>query len=131
MDPLIGFALAHAEQASLDHLERVSFHIGQNKHEPILRGRQWTVLVHAKPAGRPGLPIEAPCRHMGLECRLKGRDELLKLVKRETGQIQELCWASLHVGELYTGHPWGLLSWEAQYTTNRDELNSCSAGDIL
>jgi hypothetical protein len=37
---------------------------------------------------------------MGLEGRLEGRDELLKLVERETGQIQELGGAGLHVGKL-------------------------------
>jgi hypothetical protein len=37
---------------------------------------------------------------MGLERRLKGRDEELKLIERETGEIQELRRAGLHVGEL-------------------------------
>jgi len=37
---------------------------------------------------------------MGLEGGLEGQDELLKLVERETGQIQELSGASLHVREL-------------------------------
>src|ERR1043166_5933122 len=31
VDPLIGLALAHAEQATLHHLESVRFHIRQNK----------------------------------------------------------------------------------------------------
>ena len=62
------------------------------------------MLVHAETAGRPGLPIEAPHRHMRLERRLKGRDQLLKFVARQAGQIQELCRAVLHVGELYMCH---------------------------
>ena len=39
VDPLIGLALAHAEQAPLHHLEAVRLHIGQNKQQPILGGR--------------------------------------------------------------------------------------------
>jgi hypothetical protein len=53
---------------------------------------------------------------MRLERRLKGRDEELKLVERQAGEIEELCRVGLHIGELYTGHTWCLLSWEAQYT---------------
>jgi hypothetical protein len=37
---------------------------------------------------------------MRLERCLKGRHEELKLVERETGQIQELCGAGLYVDEL-------------------------------
>src|SRR5438876_7378901 len=60
---------------------------------------------------------------MRVERRLKGWKELLKLVEGQTGQIEELCGAGPHVGEPYTGHTWCLLSWETQYTTNRDKLN--------
>src|SRR5438128_562426 len=60
---------------------------------------------------------------MRLERGLKGRDQLLKLVERETGQIQELRGAVLHVRELYMRHTWCLLVSEAQYTINRDNLN--------
>src|SRR6266851_3749921 len=74
----------------------------------------------AETAGRPGLPVEAPRRHMGVERGLKGRDELLKLVEGQAGEIQELRRAGLHSGKSYTGHVWCLLSWEAQYATNRD-----------
>jgi len=72
MNPLIGFALAHAKQASLDYLEGVRLHIGEHKQQPILSGRQGTILVHAKPTSRPGFPIEALRHHMRLERRLKG-----------------------------------------------------------
>ena len=60
---------------------------------------------------------------MRLERGLKGRDQLLKLVEGQAGEIQELRGAGLHIGEPYTGHAWCLLSWEAQYTINRDKLN--------
>src|SRR5258706_13568658 len=59
---------------------------------------------------------------MRSECRLKGWNQLLKLVERETREIQELRRARLHIGKLYTGYGWCLLSWEAQYTINRDNL---------
>src|SRR5215471_20962354 len=116
MNPLIGFALAHAEQASLHHLERVSLYIGQNKEQPVFRGRQGAVLIHAKLASGPGLAIEAPRCHMLLEGRLEGRKQLLKLVEGQAGEIQELRGAGLHIGKPDTGHLWCLLSWEAQYT---------------
>jgi hypothetical protein len=51
-----------------------------------------------------------------LERRLEGRDEALKLVEGSAGEIEELCRAGLHIGELYLGHTWCLLSGEAQYT---------------
>ena len=63
---------------------------------------------------------------MRLERGLKGRDEELKRVEGLTGQIQELGGAGLHVGAPDTGHIWGLLSEEAQYTINRDKLTSKS-----
>jgi hypothetical protein len=100
MNPLIGFALAHAEQAPLDHLEAVGLEIGQEEEQAIFWCRQGAVLVDAKLTGGAGLPIEAPRGHMCLKCRLKGRDELLKFVEGQAGQIQELRRAVLHVGEL-------------------------------
>jgi hypothetical protein len=36
---------------------------------------------------------------MRLERRLKGRDQELKLVKSQAGEIKEFCWAILHVSE--------------------------------
>jgi hypothetical protein len=41
---------------------------------------------------------------MGLERRLEGRDQLLKLVEGQAGAIQELRGASLQIGKAYTGH---------------------------
>ena len=122
MDPLIGFALAHAEQAPLDHLEAVCLQVREQEEQPVFRRRQGAVFVHGKLTGGAGFPIEAPRRHVGLERRLEGRDEELKLVERQAGEIEELCRAGLHIGELDTGHTSCLLSWEAQYTII--EINS-------
>jgi hypothetical protein len=36
---------------------------------------------------------------MRLECCLEGRDELLKLVARQAGEIQKLRGARLHIGK--------------------------------
>ena len=47
VNPLIGFALAHAEQAPLDHLEGVGLQVGENEEQPIFRRRQGAVLVDA------------------------------------------------------------------------------------
>src|SRR5262245_57041296 len=75
----------------------------------------WTILVHAETAGCPRLPIEAPRRHVGMECGLEGWDQLLKLVERQAREVQELHGAGLHIGKPYKGHGWCLLSWEAQH----------------
>jgi hypothetical protein len=116
VDPLIGFALTHAEQAPLHHLERIGLQVGEDEEQSIFWGRERTVLVHREPTGGAQFPIEAPHCKMRLERRLKGRDEELKLVERQAGEIEELCGASLHIGESGTGHLWCLLSWEAEYT---------------
>jgi hypothetical protein len=91
--------LAHAEQTSLDHLEGVGLQIREDEEQPLFRGRQGAVLVHAKLAGGPGFPIEAPLVHMCVERGLRGRDQELKLVQRQAGEIEELCWAILHLSE--------------------------------
>jgi hypothetical protein len=115
-------ALAHAEQSSLDNVERRGLQIDEDKQQPILRGRQRTILVGRVPPGRPRLPIEAPVGHVALIRGLKGEDQLLQFVHGETGQIQDLRRAGLEIGEPSRAHSCGLLSLEAKYTLNRDEL---------
>src|SRR5215510_2591611 len=109
MNPLIGFALPHAEQTSLHDLEGIGLQIREDEEQPIFRRRQRTVFVDGEPAGGPRFPIEAPRRQMRLERRLKGWDEELKLVERQAGEIEELRGARLHIGEPDTGHLWCLL----------------------
>jgi hypothetical protein len=116
VNPLIGFALAHAEQAALDHLEGIGLEVDQNEEQAIFRRRKRTVLVDRESAGGPGFPSEASHGHMCLARGLKGRDEELKLVQGQAGEIQELCGTGLHIDESYTGHTWCLLSVEAQHT---------------
>jgi hypothetical protein len=99
MNPLMGFALAHPEQPPLYDLERVRLQVDQDKQQPI-RGRgQRAVLVRRVPASGAQLSIEAPLRHMSLECRLEREDQMLKLLDGETGQIEHLCRAGLDVSE--------------------------------
>jgi hypothetical protein len=74
VDPLIGFALAHAEQAPVHHLKHIGLQVDQNEEQAIFRGRERTVLIDGKPADDPRLPIEAPRGEMRVERRLKGRD---------------------------------------------------------
>jgi len=81
-----------------------------NEKQSIFRRRERTVLVHREPVGDARFAIKAPRGEMRLERGLKGRDELLKLVERQAGQIQKFCGADLHISEPYTGHTWGLLS---------------------
>jgi hypothetical protein len=58
MNPLVGLALAHAEQPSLDDLEGIGLQIDQEKRQAILRRQQRTVLVSRIPPGGGRLPRE-------------------------------------------------------------------------
>src|SRR5215472_12103928 len=97
MNPLMRFALPHAEQASLDDLKRIRFQVGQNKQEPVFGCPQGAVLIDGKSACGSRFPIEAPRRHSCVERGLKGRDQLLKLVEGQAGEIQELCGTRLQI----------------------------------
>src|SRR5690242_19771074 len=110
MDPLIGFALAHAEQPPLDHLDGVGLQVSEQKEQSIFRGCQRAGPIDREPAGGSRFAIEAPCRHMLLERRLEGRDQDLKLLQGQAGEVQELRRAELHVSEPNTGHGSCLLS---------------------
>jgi hypothetical protein len=68
----MSFALADAEQPSLDDLERISFQVDEDTQQPSLRRRQRTILVGGVPPGRARLPIEAPVGHVALIRGLKG-----------------------------------------------------------
>ena len=74
------------------------FRYVKDEEQRVFRRGERTVPIDGKLTRRPRFAIEAPRSHMRLERRLKGRDHLLKLVERETGQIQELRGAILHVG---------------------------------
>jgi hypothetical protein len=50
---------------------------------------------------------------MSLERGLKGQDQLLKFLHRETGQIEHLCRTGLEIDEPSRSHGGGLLSLEA------------------
>jgi hypothetical protein len=66
------FALAHAQQAPLHHLEGIRFQGDQPEEQPIFRCSSKAGLVHRQPVGGPALPIEAPRRHRRLERGLEG-----------------------------------------------------------
>jgi hypothetical protein len=85
-------------------LEAIRLQVRKQEEQPIFRRRQGAVFVHGKLAGRPGLPIEAPRGHMRLKRRLKGWDQLLKLVEGQAGEIQDFRRARLQIGKPYTGH---------------------------
>src|SRR6266511_1689494 len=114
--------LAHPEQSPVHHLEGVSFQVDQEKQQPIFWRRQRTVLIGRLPAGGARFPIEAPVGHRSLKHGFKGRNQPLKLLQRQAGQVQHLRGAGLHVGEPSMAHGGSLLSSEAQAIINRDEL---------
>ena len=89
--PLLRLALAHPQQPTLHHLQGLGLQLDQDKQQPSLGGRQWTVLVGPIAAHGAWLPIEAPVGHMRLERGRKGRDYLPTLVHGETGQSEHLC----------------------------------------
>jgi hypothetical protein len=99
MNPLMGFALTHAEESSLHDLERIGLQIDEDKQEPILGRRQRAVAVGGVPTGGAWLSIETPCGQMGLEGGLKRGHSLPKLLQRETGQIEHLGRAALKINE--------------------------------
>jgi len=99
MNPLIRFALDHTKQAALYYLERIRFEVDQNEEQPIFRRRQGAVLVDGKPTRGPRLAIHPPRRHPGVERGLEGRDELLKLIEGQAGEIQKLHRARLQRGK--------------------------------
>jgi hypothetical protein len=96
---LIRFALAHAKQAPLQHLEGIGFQVDQNGEQPIFGCWERTVLVHHEPASGPRFAIESPRGHVRLERRLEGRDQRLKFLQGQTREIQKLCGAGLHIGK--------------------------------
>jgi hypothetical protein len=98
MNPVLGFALAPAAEASLEHGQRGRLHGGQHKPQAILRSRQGTMMVHATRARSPGGAIEAPCGHRRLERRRTGQDEELKRGERQAGASKALWWARLQIG---------------------------------
>src|SRR5215813_7681283 len=110
MNPLIGFALDHPEQAPVHHLEGIGFKVDQNEQEAIFWCREGAGFVDGKPACSPRFSIHAPRRHLGVERRLEGGNQLLKLVERQAHEIQELYRAGLQLGEPYTSHGSCLLS---------------------
>jgi len=72
------------------HLEGIGFEVDQDEQKPIFWGRERTVFVDGKSARSPRFPIHPPCRHTDVERGLEGRDQLLKLLERQAGEIQEL-----------------------------------------
>jgi hypothetical protein len=81
VNPLIGLALAHAEQTALNDLEAVGLEVREQEEQAIFGGGQGTVFVHGKLARGAGFAIESPPCHVGLEGIVKRRYQLLKLVE--------------------------------------------------
>ena len=74
----------------MHHLECVGFEVDQDEQEPVFRCREGAAFVDGKPASSPRFPIHPPGRHPGVERGLERRDQLLKLVERQAGEIEEL-----------------------------------------
>src|SRR4051794_16022133 len=81
-----------------------AFCLSEHEEQPILRRGQRAGPIDREPAGGSRFAIEAPRRHMLLERCLEGRDQDLKLLQGQAGEIEELRRAGLHVSEPNTGH---------------------------
>ena len=90
MDPLVGFALAHAELPPLDHLNGVGLQVGEPEEQPIFRRCQRAGPINGEATAGSGFSIEPPRRHRVLERGLEGRHQGLKLLQGQTGEIEEL-----------------------------------------
>jgi hypothetical protein len=109
MNPLMGRALTHPEEASLDDLQGIGLQVDQDTPQALRRGWQWTVPVGGGPPGHTRLPIKAPFSQMSLERGRKGRHQRLKLLSGQAGQIAQFGRASLKIGEPSRAHGCGLL----------------------
>src|SRR5262249_27056240 len=78
--------------------------------QPVFGGRHTAGLLHAPLASGSGFAIEAPRGHPGLERRLKGRDQRLKLGERQAGAMQARRGAGLQSSTADTSHAWCLLA---------------------
>src|SRR5262249_22189150 len=95
----------------------------EEEEQPLFRRREGAVLGHRQPAGRPWCPSEAPRRQWRVARRREGQEQRWKLREGHAGHIQERRGAARHVGASSTGHPGGLLSWEAPSTINHGKLS--------
>jgi hypothetical protein len=120
MPPLRRFALPHPASPSPHDLKRIRLQVDADKQQPILGRGQRTVLLGRVAAGGTRLPIEALCRHVRLEHGCQWWDQRPNLLSGETGEIEHLDGAGLHVSEPSRSHSSGLRSSEAQDTINRD-----------
>ena len=122
VDPLIGFALAHAEQASLDHLEAVGFRVGEQEERPVFGCRQRQFWYTLNRRAVRGLPSKAHAAMYALGTPPRRAESAAETRRGQAGEIQELRGTGLQIGKPYSGHWWCLLSGEAQYIINRDNL---------
>jgi len=122
MHPLIGLALGHPEQPPRHDWQGRGVQVDQDTQHAILLRWQGTIVVGRLPAGGPRGPIDAPLGPRRLARCVKGRDQRLKLLHGEAGQIQHRRGVGLDRAAAYTSHGGGLLSGEAEETINRNKL---------
>ena len=90
MNPLIRFALAHAEQASVHHLEGISLEVGEQEEQPVFRGGQGASHIDGEATGRPGFPSSCPAAICAWNAASKGGTRTSNSSEGQAGEIQEL-----------------------------------------
>jgi len=90
MHPLIDRTLRQSKQLSVIHLRRILLQVAQHEQQAIFWCGQRTIRIGCIAAILPPLAFQRPCRHMRLKRYLKGWDQRLKLVYRETGYGQHV-----------------------------------------
>jgi len=86
MNPLRGLGLAYPEQAAKQQLRGMLLEVDQNEQQPILRGRQGTILLGRVASRQPAPPMSGPFGHIVQERRLKGGNQRAKLIHSQARQ---------------------------------------------
>src|SRR5262249_16339386 len=99
MNPLMRFALTHAEQASLDDLERIRFQVGQNKQQPVFGWPQGAVLIDGRvhPQLWRALSVWRTDQHR--LCRIDGQSGDQQALLQEAADAVDETWGAPAVAD--------------------------------
>jgi len=128
MNPLIGFALHHAEQPALHHLERIGLQVGEQEEQPILGCRQGTVLYTVNWRAVRGLPSRRQAAICAWNAASKGgtsywNSSSVMLVKSRNSVGRD-CISVNRKPAMERASCYSIVLSEAHHIINRDKLSS-------